>query len=78
MTPRKYYYGALVLISHDRYVLDELVTTIWEVDDGKVKVYSGDYSEYIEQKKMNIKKITKKDGTIKGSVAKFSKKSILV
>ncbi|WP_081168799.1 ABC-F type ribosomal protection protein Msr(I) [Lactococcus garvieae] len=54
----KYYYGALVLISHDRYVLDELVTTIWEVDDGKVKVYSGDYSEYIEQKKLERSKQT--------------------
>ena len=33
----RYYYGALVLISHDRSVLDELVTTIWEVHEGKVR-----------------------------------------
>lgn len=45
-----YYYGALVLISHDRAVLDEIVTTIWEVDEGKVNVYSGNYSEYMNQK----------------------------
>jgi macrolide transport system ATP-binding/permease protein len=48
----KYYYGALVLISHDRAVLDELVTTIWEVHDSKVHVYSGNYSEYMAQKKL--------------------------
>lgn len=48
----KYYYGALVLISHDRNLLDELVTTIWEIDDGMVKVYSGNYSEYLRQKKV--------------------------
>lgn len=36
----KYYYGALVLISHDRAVLDELITTIWEVNEGIVNVYS--------------------------------------
>lgn len=48
----RYYYGALVLISHDRAVLDELVTTIWEVDEGKVNVYSGNYSEYIAQKQL--------------------------
>ncbi|MFJ7735646.1 Msr family ABC-F type ribosomal protection protein [Lysinibacillus sp. NPDC097287] len=46
----KYYFGALVLISHDRDVLDELVTTIWEVVDGKVNVYTGNYSDYVIQK----------------------------
>ncbi|MEK9199283.1 MULTISPECIES: Msr family ABC-F type ribosomal protection protein [Bacillales] len=48
----KYYYGALVLISHDRAVLDELVTTIWEIEEGEVHVYSGNYSEYLAQKKV--------------------------
>ncbi|MEN1936316.1 Msr family ABC-F type ribosomal protection protein [Paenibacillus sp. 102] len=48
----RYYYGALVLISHDRAVLDELVTTIWEIHGGKVHVYSGNYSEYIMQKQL--------------------------
>ncbi|UJL47739.1 ABC-F type ribosomal protection protein [Virgibacillus sp. NKC19-16] len=50
----RYYYGALVLISHDRAVLDELVTTIWEVHEGKVRVYSGNYSDYMEQKQLEI------------------------
>ncbi len=48
----RYYYGALILISHDRAVLDELVTTIWEVDGGKVTIYSGNYSEYAMQKQL--------------------------
>lgn len=48
----KYYYGALLLVSHDRAVLDELVTTIWEIDEGKVRVYSGNYSEYMAQKRL--------------------------
>ena len=46
----RYYYGALVLISHDRTILDELVTTIWEVRDGEVHVYTGNYSDYMAQK----------------------------
>lgn len=50
----RYYYGALIIISHDRTVLDELVTTIWEVDGGKVRVYSGNYSDYMKQKKVEI------------------------
>ncbi|MBS4192928.1 ABC-F type ribosomal protection protein [Bacillus sp. FJAT-49705] len=47
-----YYYGALVLVSHDRYVLDKLVTKIWEVEDGIVTEYTGNYSEYIGQKEL--------------------------
>lgn len=48
----RYYYGALVLISHDRMVLDTLVTKIWEVEEGKVKVYAGNYSDYMNQKQL--------------------------
>lgn len=47
----RHYYGALLLISHDRTVLDELVTMIWEIDGGKIQVYSGNYSDYLAQKK---------------------------
>lgn len=48
----RFYYGALVLVTHDRAVLDELVTTIWEVSDGKVTIYSGNYSDYRHQKQI--------------------------
>ncbi|MBN6188300.1 Vga family ABC-F type ribosomal protection protein [Aneurinibacillus sp. BA2021] len=42
--------GALVIVSHDRAFLDALCTTIWEIDDGKVTIYKGNYSAYAEQK----------------------------
>ncbi|MEK4425519.1 Msr family ABC-F type ribosomal protection protein [Solibacillus sp. FSL K6-1523] len=48
----RYYYGALVLISHDRAILDELVTSIWEVSDGEVHVYAGNYNDYVTQKQL--------------------------
>lgn len=47
-----YYYGALIIVSHDRYVLDKLVTKIWEVEDGIVTEYTGNYSEYVAQKEL--------------------------
>jgi macrolide transport system ATP-binding/permease protein len=50
-----YYYGALVIVSHDRYVLDQLVTKIWEVEEGYVTEYTGNYSDYIEQKELQRK-----------------------
>ncbi|GGA60673.1 Vga family ABC-F type ribosomal protection protein [Ornithinibacillus halotolerans] len=44
--------GAYVLVSHDRKFLDTLCTTIWELDEGKINVYSGNYSQYMEQKNL--------------------------
>jgi macrolide transport system ATP-binding/permease protein len=42
--------GALVLISHDRDLLDRLCTKIIEIEEGKIKTYTGNYSEYLKQK----------------------------
>lgn len=44
------YQGALVVVSHDRAFLDEVVDKIWELKDGKVIQYWGNYSDYREQK----------------------------
>jgi len=44
--------GAFVVVSHDRAFLDSLCTTIWEMRDGKVKEYKGNYSDYAEQKEL--------------------------
>ncbi len=50
------YYGALVLVSHDRRVLDELVAKIWEVEDGRVIEYTGNYSDYVTQKELQLQR----------------------
>lgn len=42
--------GALVLISHDRDLLDSLCNKIIEIEGGKIKTYSGNYSEFVKQK----------------------------
>jgi macrolide transport system ATP-binding/permease protein len=44
------YKGALVLISHDRSFLDKLCNKILEIEDGEIKIYSGNYSDYTAQK----------------------------
>ncbi|AOT68963.1 Msr family ABC-F type ribosomal protection protein [Geosporobacter ferrireducens] len=46
----KYFSGALLVISHDRYFLDEVVDKIWELKDGKIMEYWGNYSDYLRQK----------------------------
>ena len=52
-----YYYGALVLVSHDRHVLDKLVTKIWEIEDGRVTEYTGNYTEYVLRKELEKKQL---------------------
>jgi ATP-binding cassette subfamily F protein 3 len=44
------YPGAVVIVSHDRYLLDETVTQIAELEDGKLTVYAGNYSAYAIEK----------------------------
>jgi macrolide transport system ATP-binding/permease protein len=45
--------GALVLISHDRNFLDKLCNKILEIEDGRVRLYNGNYSDYSMQKRRN-------------------------
>jgi len=46
----KDYKGALLLVSHDRQLLDSVCNTIVEIEDGEIKVYKGNYSKYLELK----------------------------
>lgn len=43
----KHYSGALLIISHDRYFLDQVVDKIWELKDGKITEYWGGYTDYL-------------------------------
>jgi len=40
------YKGAVVIVSHDRYFLDKVVSKVVELDRTKVSVFQGNYSEY--------------------------------
>ncbi len=44
------YKGALILISHDRNFLDRLCNKILEIEDSKIKIYNGNYSDYANVK----------------------------
>nr|WP_315020255.1 ATP-binding cassette domain-containing protein [uncultured Aminipila sp.] len=47
----KSYNGTIILISHDRYFLDQTVNRIFEVENHKLYTYQGGYSEYAEKKR---------------------------
>jgi ATP-binding cassette subfamily F protein 3 len=40
------YNGTVVFVSHDRYFIDKLATRVFEVGDGRVEVYPGNYEDY--------------------------------
>lgn len=42
--------GALLMVTHDRWFLDEVCTSMWEVHDGSVDPFEGGYSAYILQR----------------------------
>ena len=52
----KKYSGALLVVSHDRKFLDDVCNEIAEIEDGKLKVYKGNYSRYLGLKGEDYKK----------------------
>jgi ATP-binding cassette, subfamily F, member 3 len=46
------YSGTVVFVSHDRYFIDQLATRVFEIADGAVHVYPGNYEDYLWRKSM--------------------------
>jgi ATP-binding cassette subfamily F protein 3 len=42
--------GAVVMVAHDRYFLDQVVRKIWDLAFGELEIYSGNYSHYVQQR----------------------------
>lgn len=45
------YPGAVLVVSHDRFFLNRVVTKVIEIENGKILMYSGNYKEYADKKK---------------------------
>lgn len=65
----KQYKGTFILISHDRYFLDQSVNRIFEIHNKKLKSYNGNYSKFIElskvEKELELKKFEEQQKDIK-------------
>src|SRR6266436_2727140 len=48
------YTGTVVLVSHDRYFIDKLATRVFEVGEGRVEVYPGNYEDYLWRKQGGV------------------------
>jgi ATP-binding cassette subfamily F protein 3 len=50
LTALQEYTGTVVFVSHDRYFIDKLATRVFEVENGKLRVYPGNYEDYLWRK----------------------------
>ena len=55
------YKGNVILVTHDRYFLDDVVSWILELDRGRYFVYEGNYSTYLEKKAKRLEQESRED-----------------
>ncbi len=67
----KDYKGALLIVSHDRYFLDKLVTSVCEIEKGKLKRYKGNYSAFTVQKEADVARQMKEYEAQQDEIAKL-------
>ncbi|MGN7388568.1 ABC-F family ATP-binding cassette domain-containing protein [Sporosarcina sp. SAFN-015] len=73
------YEGAILIVSHDRYFLDQIVTITYEVSRKKVTKYVGNYSAYLVEKAKNYerdKKLYERETSEKAKLEDFIQRNI--
>ena len=55
------YPGTVIVVTHDRYFLDNVTTWILELDGGRGMPYEGNYSSWLDQKRERLRRIEKKE-----------------
>ncbi len=71
--------GAILIVSHDRYFLDRVVNTIWEMSPGGLEVYRGNYTAYLDQRQERWERREEEFHTVKDRLEKeldFIKRNI--
>ncbi len=63
--------GAILAVSHDRFFLDKIADGICELDNGKLKRYKGNYTEFYAQKKEETKSALKEYEKQRAQLAKM-------
>ena len=52
----KGYPGAILMISHDRDFMDQIIQSVYEIDEGKFNFYQGNYTEHLKQREENYER----------------------
>ncbi len=65
------YKGALLIVSHDRYFLDKLTTSICEIERGRLKRYKGNYTAFTKLKEADVTRQLKEYEAQQAEIAKL-------
>lgn len=65
------YSGAILIVSHDRYFLDKVVSQVYEISRHQIRKYPGNYSSYLDQKAANLEKEMKQFEKQQEEIAKL-------
>lgn len=66
----KEYTGAILFVSHDRYFIDALADKLWIVDQGRIRQFIGNYSEYVAAQQAPASTATTPTAEVKAPAAK--------
>ncbi len=69
------YDGSCLIVSHDRYFLDKVATKVLHINDGRLRIYDGNYSFYKEKAALQIPSLRKKTSGDKSDYLEFKEKS---
>ncbi|WP_289142525.1 ABC-F family ATP-binding cassette domain-containing protein [uncultured Brevibacillus sp.] len=65
------YQGAILVVSHDRYFLDKLVTVVYEIERTRATRYVGNYSQFLDQKAARLEQDLKRFEKQQDEIAKL-------
>ena len=65
------YHGAFLVISHDRYFLDRITDRIFDMENGKLALYRGNYTAFLQQKEENNIALQRKYDNTKREIARL-------
>ncbi|KON85675.1 multidrug ABC transporter ATP-binding protein [Sporosarcina globispora] len=65
------YSGAILIVSHDRYFLDKVVSQVYEISRHQIRKYPGNYSSYLDQKAANFEREMKQFEKQQEEIAKL-------
>lgn len=65
------YPKAVIVVSHDRYFIDKMADVVWEVSHGKLTRYTGNYTQYRQQKTERIRKQAKEYEAQQAEIARL-------
>lgn len=68
------YQGALIIVSHDPEVLNLYFDEIWDIENGKVEVFAGNYQEYLQERQDKLNALEKERESLLKEKRVLSKK----